>query len=141
VVGSVTNKQKEAYLPYNMKSTYMTDLYEAKIIPLQRNGRWSSAEVDPAKGTKETLWELAEQDKADIIVVGNHGRKGPKAEETVCGSAVESLANNQKFPVIIIKDFKPRAVKRDGCLRYGVCYDGSVKSKKALDLVLNIMKK
>ena len=83
---------------------------------------------------------MAAFEKADIIVVGNHGRKGPKSDETVCGSAIEYLANNHQFPVLIIKDFKPRKTKKDGCLRFGVCFDGSNQSKKAFDLTLNLMK-
>lgn len=123
-----------------MKSTYMTDLYEAKMIPFGSYGRWCSREVDPKRGTKESLWELAEFEKADMIVVGNHGRKGPKCDETVCGTAIEYLAQNQNFPVVIIKDFKPRRLKKDGCLRYGVCFDNSTKSKKAMRITLNLMK-
>jgi hypothetical protein len=33
---------------------------------------------------------------------------------------------------MIIKDAKHRTEKVDGALRYGVCFDGSNKSKKAL---------
>jgi hypothetical protein len=47
---------------------------------------------------------------------------------------------NSNFPVLVLKDYRPRSVKPDGCFRYGVCFDTSDKSKKALDLVLNIMK-
>ncbi len=39
-----------------------------------------------------------------------------------------------------MKDRKPRAVKPDGCLRYGVCFDTSVKSKKTLEIVLKMLK-
>ena len=60
VCGSITHKQKESYLPYNMKSQYLTDLYDAKVLPLGTHGRCAFAEVDTAKGTKECLWELAE---------------------------------------------------------------------------------
>ncbi len=45
------------------------------------------------------------------------------------------------FPCIIIKDRKARTEKPDGCLRYGVCFDGSLKALKVLDLVLRIMRK
>lgn len=43
--------------------------------------------------------------------------------------------------MLIIKDYKPRSVKPDGCLRYGVLFDNSVKSKKAFEITLNMMKK
>ena len=41
---------------------------------------------------------------------------------------------------MIIKDRKARSEKPDGCLRYGVCFDGSQKAKKALLVVLNLMR-
>lgn len=84
---------------------------------------------------------MAEFEKVDMMVVGNHGRKGPKKDETICGSAIEHLAKNFKFPVIIIKDYKPRSQKHDGCLRYGIMYDTSSKSKQAFAITLNMMKK
>lgn len=141
VVGSITDKKKEAYLPYNMKSQFMADCYEAKILPLGKSARWCTKEVEPPKTTKECLWELAEFEKANMIVVGNHGRKGPKNDETVCGTAVQYLSLNAKFPVLVIKDYRPRTVKPDGCLRWGVCYDGSKRAKKAFQIVLDTMKK
>lgn len=140
VVGTISNKQKESFLPYNMKANYLADLYEAKIITLGKHGRFASREVSEGKTTKECLWELAEFEKADMIVVGNHGRKGPKKDETVCGTQVQYLALNSKFPVLIVKDYRARTVKPDGCLRWGICYDGSTKSKKAFQIVLNTMK-
>jgi len=42
---------------------------------------------------------------------------------------------------MIIKDRKPRDEKPDKCLRYGVCFDGSKKARKALEVCLNIMRK
>ena len=73
---------------------------------------------------------------------GNHGRKGPKAEdETVAGTAIQYLSLNSKFPVLVIKDFRPRSTKHDRCFRYGVCYDGSPKAKKTLDIVISLMQK
>lgn len=61
-----------------MKSNYVADNYEAKIVPLGLKGRWCSREIEAHKSSKECLWELAEFEKANMIVVGNHGRKGPK---------------------------------------------------------------
>jgi len=86
------------------------------------------------------LWEIAEFEKASLIVVGNHGRKGPKADLTVCGTAIEYLSLNSKFPCLIIKERKCRADKPDGCLRWGVCFDGSDRSKVALETALKIMR-
>lgn len=40
------------------------------------------------------IWELADFEKASMIIVGSHGRKGTKGEETVVGSAVQYLSLN-----------------------------------------------
>lgn len=85
---------------------------------------------------------MAEEEGATIIICGNHGRKGPKAEdETVAGTAIQYLSLSDKFPVVVLKDYRPRKDKPDGCLRYGVCYDGSVKANKALEVCLSLMQK
>lgn len=42
---------------------------------------------------------------------------------------------------MIIKDRKSRIEKPDGCLRWGVCFDSSEKSKKVLQCVLMLMSK
>jgi hypothetical protein len=60
--------------------------------------------------------------------VGWHGRKGPKKDETVAGTAVEFLSLHAQFPVMILKDIKMRSEKPDGKLRYAVCFDNSKKA-------------
>jgi hypothetical protein len=69
-----------------------------------------------------------------------HGRKGPKADPTVCGTTVKFLAENSDFPICIIKDPRVRSIKKDGKYRFGVCYDTSDKSKSALRQVLSMMR-
>lgn len=139
IVAHISDKKKD-YLPWNMKSNYIRDAYEAKIIGLGDKAHYSTVEVSDGKSSKEELWELAEFEKATFIVVGNHGRKGPKGDETVLGTQIQYLSLNSKFPIMIIKDRKPREQKPDGCLRYGICYDGSTKSRKALSVCLGIMR-
>eukprot|EP00349_Pseudokeronopsis_sp_Brazil_P010606 CAMPEP_0202977564 /NCGR_PEP_ID=MMETSP1396-20130829/84317_1 /ASSEMBLY_ACC=CAM_ASM_000872 /TAXON_ID= /ORGANISM="Pseudokeronopsis sp., Strain Brazil" /LENGTH=140 /DNA_ID=CAMNT_0049716321 /DNA_START=316 /DNA_END=738 /DNA_ORIENTATION=- len=66
--------------------------------------------------------------QADIMVVGMHGRKGPKHDPTVLGSAVQYLSINPVTPFLIIKDKKLRSDKPGGSFRWAVCIDGSDKS-------------
>ena len=139
VVGHISDKKKD-YLPWNMKPQYVNDIYEAKVMPFGKHGRYAHREKEESQTSKEAVWALAEFEKASIIVVGNHGRKGPKADLTVCGTAIEFLSLNSKFPCLIIKDRKARSQKPDGALRWGVCYDGSDKAKEALELTLKTMR-
>lgn len=60
VVGHITDKRKEAYLPYNFKQQYLMDSYEAKLLPFGLKARYAGREVDLMRGTKDCLWELAE---------------------------------------------------------------------------------
>jgi hypothetical protein len=75
------------------------------------------------------------------MVIGGHGRKGPKKDETVLGTAIQFLAVDFRFPCMIIKDRVSRKERPDKCISYGVCFDGSEKSIKTLCLVLSMMSK
>lgn len=137
VVGHITDHSK-TYLSWNMKPEYVRDIYESKVLPLGKNGSYVSVEKNEAKTSKEMLWELATESHASVIVVGNHGRKGPKADQTVAGTAIEFLSANATVPLLIIKDRKPRADKPEQALRYGVCYDGSDKSHNGLEQAMKM---
>jgi len=48
-----------------------------------------NVEVDPVKGTKETLWQMAVDNNASIIVTAFSGIKGPKQQDvTIAGSNI-----------------------------------------------------
>ena len=49
------------------------------------------------------LNSIADEYKADLTVVGFHGRKGPKDDPTVMGSAVQYMSVNAVSPVMIVK--------------------------------------
>jgi hypothetical protein len=68
------------------------------------------------------------------MVVGFHGRKGPKEDPTIMGTAVQFLALNSAAPVLILKDPIPRSQKPGG-FNFCALIDGSVKSMKGLELL------
>jgi len=84
---------------------------------------------------KSCLNDMARECKADITVVGYHGRKGPKADPTIMGSAVQFMSINSASPVMIIKDAKSRQTSPDGYFTLALCCDGSKKSLDALELM------
>ena len=45
---------------------------------------------------------------------------------------MQNLAMNSKIPYMIVKDFRKREYYKDRSYRWGVCFDGSEISKKAL---------
>ena len=91
-------------------------------------------EIQQGKTAKQVLNEMAKEAKADITVVGQHGRKGPKADPTVMGSAVQYLSVQSAGPVMILKDHKTRKERPNG-YTLAACVDGSAKSHKSLKLL------
>jgi len=72
-----------------------------------------------------------------INVVGYHGRKGPKEDPTVMGSAVQYMSIESYCPTLIIKDPALRK-DRPGGYRFGCCVDGSKKSYEALEFIRKV---
>ena len=93
---------------------------------------------------KEKLNNIAEDhtkngDKV-IMCVGFHGRKGPKEDPTVMGSAVSFMSINCPTPILIIKDPHRLKDREVDFYRYACCVDGSRKSLKAIDTICDMMK-
>ena len=96
--------------------------------------RYIDEEIKEGKTAKQVLNEMAKEANVDITVVGQHGRKGPKADPTVMGSAVQYLSVQSAGPVMIIKDHKTRKDRPNG-YTLAACVDGSAKSHKSLQLL------
>ena len=76
---------------------------------------------------------------AEVVVIGFHGRKGPKADPTLMGSAVSHLGLNTDCPVIIVKDKKLRSDKPHQSFRWAVCNDGSAQSIQLFEQLSHLM--
>jgi len=140
VVGHIYDKAK-TYLPMKMKSHYIKTSYETKLITLGKHAVYAHEELEENKSSKAQIWDLAQRKHTSIMVIGGHGRKGPKKDETVLGTAIQFLAVDSRFPCMIIKDRVSRKERPDKCINYGICFDGSEKAVKTLNLVLSMMSK
>ena len=80
-VCTITNADKDSYLPFQYKPAFIEEKYQAKIYANVQSGdaRFVKVECQKEKSTKEMLWDVATLYNADYIVCGLHGRKGPKA--------------------------------------------------------------
>ena len=58
---------------------------------------------------------------------------------TVAGTAVQYLYQGEKVPLVVIKDPRRRGSDLQGSYRFGVCFDGSAASLKALKVTLSMM--
>eukprot|EP00356_Strombidium_inclinatum_P009114 CAMPEP_0170491374 /NCGR_PEP_ID=MMETSP0208-20121228/10906_1 /TAXON_ID=197538 /ORGANISM="Strombidium inclinatum, Strain S3" /LENGTH=286 /DNA_ID=CAMNT_0010766939 /DNA_START=21 /DNA_END=881 /DNA_ORIENTATION=+ len=139
VVAHVWSRAKEEYLDFKMKRDYIHNTVEAECSGMGKRFVFHDEEMLPNKPVtaKSMLNDIAETEKASICVVGFHGRKGPKADPTVMGSAVQYLSTESKTPVLIMKDPKTREQRPDG-YRLAACVDGSRKSLLALSMICDI---
>lgn len=72
------------------------------------------------------------------MVVGFHGRKGPKEDNTVMGTGVTYLSLEAHCPVLIVKDHTDREKKPNQAYSHACCIDDSMQSYKALEMILRV---
>lgn len=137
IVGHVWSEAKNEYLDYRFKSDFIKQACDTDCIALPGRYLFNAREHKESEGKtiKQLLNDMAEEQKADICVVGYHGRKGLKADPTVMGSAVQYMSINAKAPVFIMKDPIERKKKEDGVFRFSSCVDGSPQSLKSVELI------
>ena len=130
---------KKDYLPFNFQPEYLEARYQGKIWKWSQNNKakFIVKEVEMEKTTKETLWNAATEMQSTVIVCGMHGRKGPKADLTVAGTATKYLYE-KGLPLVIAKDPRRRGEDLKGSYRFGVCFDGSEQSVRALQTVMTM---
>ena len=132
----VWNAEKNEYLPDNMKEAYIKSQGDTECIALgTRYFFWSQELVKGEATAKELLNEGAKERNSDIIVVGFHGRKGPKEDPTVLGTAVQYLGLHTACPVFILKKPIARKEVEDRSFRFAAAVDGSAESLKSIDYI------
>jgi hypothetical protein len=140
-VANAWSKEKEEYLPYNYKLNYIREQLESRFIYLQKKFEFIDEEINKDRieegvheDTKMVLTNMSKQYKIDITVVGFHGRKGPKEDPTVMGTAVQYMSVHSFNPTMIVKKQILRSERPDG-YTLSLCCDGSKKAMQALDLM------
>lgn len=125
------------YKPQNIKNHFDS------ILSGTHSSKWQLEWDHLEKGltTKEHIMKIADSTSSDFLVIGYHGRKGPKEDPTLLGSAVEYMAHNPVCPALVVKAKEDRKEKENGSFRWLVCSDGSEKSFRALRETTRIMDK
>lgn len=134
MVAHAWSEEKEQYLKYNLKREYVKQQQEAAFTYLMHRFNYIEEKIGESETAKEVLNNIAKERHATLMVVGQHGRKGAKADPTIMGTAVQYLSVRSAAPVLIIKDPITREQRPDGFVM-AVCIDGSKKSLAALDLI------
>jgi hypothetical protein len=133
VVAHCWSAKKNEYLSLELKYDHIKDSSDTECIALGSRWQFDDMEmVDGGKTAKELLNEAAEKHNVHVCVVGWHGRKGPKKDLTVMGSAVQHMAVNNKTPIFVLKDPIARKDKPDNSYRWSALIDGSRESLRAL---------
>ena len=94
MVAHIWSKNKEAYLDFRLKGNYIKDQLDAEFIGYGDQYHYYSREMIEEDGetAKEKLQEIAKEQVDSgskvILCVGYHGRKGPKEDPTIMGTAV-----------------------------------------------------
>jgi nucleotide-binding universal stress UspA family protein len=141
IVSHVFQSNKD-YLSYKLKPENIKQDVEAKLIGRHSSkwiAIWEHREKDLT--TKEHIMQIAKSSHTNCLVLGYIGRKGPKEDPTLLGSAVEYMAHNPVCPCLIIKDDEQRSNKENGAYRWLVCSDGSEKSYNSLRETIKIIDK
>lgn len=140
IVTHVSDDSK-TYLDMKFKPDIIKQDYESLLIGTH-SSKWEVVvqRRETHNTTQEQISELAELYKTGILVLGYHGRKGPKEDPTLLGSNVDLIAKKPICPLLVIKREENRKDK-DGAFRFVVCVDGRPKSYTALDSTIKIMDK
>lgn len=131
-VSNIWSIDKEDYLPHDLKHENIRTMVDAHLIGIKKRYAWYDHEMNEGDNAKNLLLELASLHNADLLVTGYHGRKGPKEDPTVMGTAVQYMSVWATVPIMIIKDPHTRDQRPNG-YRFAVCVDGSEQSLKALN--------
>lgn len=93
-IAHIWNTDKEKYLKFDLKKDYIRGMCEASCIHLGDRYFYAEDEWDGTAqdSIKSHLNKFAHQRHIDVMVVGFHGRKGPKQDVTVMGTAVTYLS-------------------------------------------------
>jgi len=138
-VGHVSNSAKQK-LAFHMRPRSIQTRYTGELMRMEQpEANYVSEDVGTALCTKDKMMEVVSSSEASMLVVGYHGRKGPKQDPTVLGSTVSLLGVNSACPVTIVKVRNTRSNKPNGAFRWAVCFDGAPSSFQGFDMVLKTM--
>jgi hypothetical protein len=91
-VSNVWSIEKEGYLHHDLKHDNIKTMTDAHLIGIKKRYAWYDHEMQAGDSAKSLLIEMAQLHSADILVTGYHGRKGPKEDPTIMGTAIQYMS-------------------------------------------------
>ena len=86
VVHIFNNKKED--VSFDMKPAALKQKYEQLTLVMGPHATLIWEQLNEGKSVKQQMAEAASSLNAGVLVVGLHGRKGPKEDHTILGSAV-----------------------------------------------------
>lgn len=136
------NLQKQ-YLPYQLRYDYIRQDYETKLISNLPQSRWELFFLP--RLMHQTTCEQIQDDsrfyRANLLVVGFVGAKGPKEDPLLMGSAVDHNLQYGTTPMLVVKLRAHRNDLSNGSYHWVVLVDGSVRSHRGFEFTAELMDK
>mmetsp|Transcript_13801 Transcript_13801/g.22987 ORF Transcript_13801/g.22987 Transcript_13801/m.22987 type:complete len:242 (-) Transcript_13801:149-874(-) len=109
-------------LPSRLYSLVFEDRKGAPVVEMLKKAVDQKASETPLPG-----WP-------DIVVMGHHGRKGPKSQATTLGSTTDNALRFLKYPCLVVKNLIPT-----GPRTYIMAVNVNNVSKRGLDTLLTMV--
>jgi hypothetical protein len=137
----IYNEKKDDQFNYKFKKETVISNYSNKLIPIQTQSEFLIKDQEEfISHPLEQVNGLASLFKANYIVCGYHGIKGPKSDNLELSKGIDYLLGNSKIPVILIKNPDLRKDKKSGGYRWIAVFDSGIPSSiKALYAYSNMI--
>eukprot|EP01032_Pedospumella_encystans_P015932 gene15932-18197_t len=90
--------------------------------------------VDPIHFTPDSTQRSPLSGPPDFIIMGHHGRKGPKERRASIGSTADHALRNLHYPCMIVKNLVPAGERS-----YLMAVNGSNVSKRGFDILMRLV--
>lgn len=124
-------------MPAKYRPEFIKSAFETECVARLPAEAWLYAarqKSDMDRPAREELCRLANDTHVDLLVVGTHGRKGPKEKQTILGSTTDFSLRNVHSHTVIVKA-RPPVPPAESSALFVVAVDGSGAASAAFDLV------
>jgi nucleotide-binding universal stress UspA family protein len=123
-------------MPPSFRPSQIEEKYSNELIASIPSDRYSVTLKDrEGRAVFPVLQDaLKSEGHVDFVVMGHHGRKGPKSSPTSLGSNTDLALRGLHVPCLIVKRPIPR-----GPRSFVMCVDDSELSRRGLDILLRLV--
>ncbi|MFM7852898.1 MAG: hypothetical protein ACKO96_13510, partial [Flammeovirgaceae bacterium] len=113
----------DEFYNYQNKKDTVISTYKDKIISLESQALFHFEDKSIENHALEQIMRIGTQYKADFLIVGLFGIKGPRSDKMELTKGVNYLLGNSKMPVILIQENVMRLYKEKKSLKWLFVFD------------------